>query len=195
MDKDIFFDNANYTQFQLKLIDLLESEEIAVDDVATSILEYLPLGISIVAKDGTYLYVNQLYCKKLGYRAEDLVLKKTSMDITTDMAPEKILKNLEIASIFGTARRGVGVYNLFKKTWRHAEGGEVTGVCKASRFYFKKGGVPCVVAAVAFEEVAGDADLILDVGPRSHFGPRTIKYHLQMIQSLLKNRFKRMLNL
>jgi len=43
--------------------------------------------------------------------------------------------------------------------------------------------------------VAGDADLILDVGPRSNFEPRSIKHHLQMIQSLLKNRFKRMLNL
>ena len=194
MDKN-FFDNETYTQFQLKLTDLLESEEIVVDDVATSILEYLPLGISIVAKDGTYLYVNELYSRKLGYPAEDLILEKTVMDITVDVPPEELLAGLKAASIFGTARRGVGIYNLFKKTWRHAEGGTVTGVCKASRFYFKKGGLPCVVAMVAFEEVAGDADEVLDVGLSSASQLRTLKYHVKMIKNIVIQRLKRWLNL
>lgn len=194
MDKN-FFDNETYTQFQLKLTDLLESEEIVVDDLASSILEYLPLGISIVAKDGTYLYVNELYSRKLGYPAEDLVLKKSVMDITLDVPPEQLLKNLKAASIFGTARRGVGIYNLFKKTWRHASGGTVTGVCKASRFYFKKGGLPCIVAMVAFEESCGEADVILDVGQRSTTPPPTVQYHAKMIKNIVLKRIKRWLKI
>jgi len=161
MDKD-FFRNETYEQFQLKLTDALENEEIEVDDLANSILEYLPCGISIVAKDGTYLYVNDLYCKKLGYSYEDLVLKKTVMDITVDLPPEDLLQNLNAAHHFGRVRKGVGMYNCFKKSWRHANGQTVAGVCKASRFYFRKNGLTCVIAIVAFEESPGEYDNLID---------------------------------
>lgn len=178
MDEN-FFRNETYEQFQLKLTDLLENEEIKVDDLASSILEYLPCGISIVARDGTYLYVNDLYAKKLGYSYEELVLKKTVMDITVDLPPEDLLQNLQAAHHFGQVRKGVGSYNVFKKTWRHATGQTVAGVCKASRFYFRKNGMTCVIAIIAFEEKIGEYDKLIDFHEeRARPIHETVSYHL-----------------
>tara|TARA_R110000787_G_scaffold269789_1_gene376675 strand:- start:139 stop:288 length:150 start_codon:yes stop_codon:yes gene_type:complete len=48
---------------------------------------------------------------------------------------------------------------------------------------------------VAFEEVAGDADEVLDVGLSSASRLRTVKYHVKMIKNIVIQRLKRWLNL
>ena len=190
MDQDVFNNNKTYEQFQLKLHESLDQEEICVPDMANSILEYLPCGISAVAKDGTFLYVNDLYQKTLGYSFDELVLKKTVMEITTDLPARQVLQNLEAAQTFGRVRKGVGSYNVFRKKWICKNNQIVAGVCKASRFYFKKAGMSVVLSMISFEERPGEYDKVFDFHKdRARPINENWKYHLAAAKTHLTKAF------
>ena len=95
------------------------------------------IGVSVVMRDGTYMYVNDAYSRALGYTEEKELapgffvpelffenIKKTTHDI-----PEHHqIKALEAGFRFSSTRQGQGDYNAFKKQWKGKTGEIVTGI-------------------------------------------------------------------
>jgi PAS domain S-box-containing protein len=46
------------------------------EDVVRSAFDHAPIGMSVVAPDGTWLRVNDAYCRMLGYEREELISKR-----------------------------------------------------------------------------------------------------------------------
>ena len=143
----------------------LKSENSFFSKIAVNILKESPLGHSLLARDGTIIWVNDTYAKALGYKPEELMFKKNVFDITYDIPDGDFLKNLEASFRFGKVRRGQGRYNCFRKQWNHKNGQVVTGICKSNVFTLD-GNFSAMMSWISFEETMGEYSEIAQIRKR-----------------------------
>jgi len=136
---------------------LLSQKAIDTDGSWKEVIDNAGIGISVVAKDGTYLYVNKIYSQELGYTDQKEIapgvfvpeLFFTNLaDITVDIPPPSVIKALESGFKFGTTRAGHGDYNTFRKEWRHKLGHTVTGICRTN--LYQLGAMPAMYSWISF---------------------------------------------
>jgi len=143
----------------------LKSENSFFSKIAVNILKESPLGHSLLARDGTSIWVNDTYAKALGNKPEELMFKKNVFDITYDIPDGDFLKNLEASFRFGKVRRGQGRYNCFRKQWNHKNGQVVTGICKSNVFTLD-GNFSAMMSWISFEETMGEYSEIAQIRKR-----------------------------
>ena len=133
--------------------------------IAVNLLQESPMGHSLLARDGTIIWVNDTYAKALGYKPDELMFKKNVFDITHDIPDGDFLKNLEASFRFGKVRRGQGRYNCFRKQWNHKNGQVVTGICKSNVFKLD-GDFSAMMSWISFEERMGEYSEIAQIRKR-----------------------------
>jgi len=143
----------------------IKSENSFFSKIAVNILKESPLGHSLIARDGTIIWVNETYSNALGYKPHELMFKKNVFDITHDIPDSDFLKNLEASFRFGKVRRGQGRYNCFRKQWSHKNGQVVTGICKSNVFTLD-GNFSAMMSWVSFEERMGEYSEIAQIRKR-----------------------------
>lgn len=143
----------------------IKSENSFFSKIAVNILKESPLGHSLIARDGTIIWVNETYSNALGYKPHELMFKKNVFEITHDIPDSDFLKNLEASFRFGKVRRGQGRYNCFRKQWSHKNGQVVTGICKSNVFTLD-GNFSAMMSWVSFEERMGEYSEIAQIRKR-----------------------------
>jgi PAS domain S-box-containing protein len=84
------------------------------------ILDLLPIGISVIAKSGLYVYVNQTHAEAFGYTPDELALKKNLFEVSAKEDHHTTRASLEKTMDTGEAC-------WIKKSWRHRNGYRVPG--------------------------------------------------------------------
>ena len=133
--------------------------------IAVNLLQESPMGHSLIARDGTFIWVNETYANALGYTPNELMWKKNVTEVTYDIPDSDFLKNLEASFRFGKMRRGQGRYNCFRKQWLHKNGQIVTGICKSNVFKLD-GNFSAMMSWVSFEERMGEYSEIAQIRKR-----------------------------
>ena len=133
--------------------------------IAVNLLQESPMGHSLLARDGTIIWVNETYANALGYKPHELMFRKNVFDITHDIPDSDFLKNLEASFRFGKMRRGQGRYNCFRKQWLHKNGQIVTGICKSNVFKLD-GDFSAMMSWISFEERMGEYSEIAQIRKR-----------------------------
>ena len=138
---------------------LLKQPRIETDGSWREVIDNAGIGISAVAKDGTYLYVNKVYSEELGYTDKkeiapgvfvpELFFTKVGQ-VTIDIPKHHVIKAIEAGFKFGTTRKGQGDYNAFRKQWRHKQGHTVTGICRSN--VYDLGGMPAMFSWISFKK-------------------------------------------
>ena len=114
-----------------------------------TMLDEMPFGISVVIDDVMqYVYVNNHYCKKLGYSAKDFLsgrVKVNDITVELDTLSDNVVN-------FQDFQNGFNEDIYLEKKWMHAKGHLVEGRIMASKFQLEPGGLTYLISAISFRK-------------------------------------------